>query len=777
MLVGLTSFAQNSIVIGPFLQDAEPNSITVIWETDAALESTVEWGLDEALGNTTSGSTSANNGMQLHEVTISGLDRFTKYYYKVITDGTESQVFQFKTPPFASDDESFRIIAMSDMQIDGNNPNKFDEIIHDGILDYLDENGDASPSDNIALVMIPGDLVENGLSFDQWKEDFFDPGQTLFGEVPVYPVPGNHENNSVYFFNYFKLPENGSNGFEEHWWFKDYGNTRIIGMDSNGPFNNEEQLTWLSGVLAETCTADSIDFVFAQLHHPHKSELWTPGESDFTGEVIDLLEAFTTDCNKPSIHFFGHTHGYSRGQSRDHKHLWINVATAGGAIDYWGDWPQFDYDEFSVSQDEWGFVSVEVTAGDDPAFTVKRISRGNAQINRDNEITDSLVIRKANGMVQAPESISPLDVTLPVTEITLNASVFESLEPNSLHGQSHWQIATECNFDFVVFEDWKNYENQYNNADTQAGDDLTETPVNGLMSDLSYCWRVRYRDREMNWGNWSEPASFSTCPNGMSQNLLLNPNAELGILNWTAVEGEFEALMAGECGGIDPNNGDLFFAVGGVCNDNEFGLALQDVDVSSFADSINAGNYLAQWGGFLSNWGGDDIPSFKLNFFTSGMIALGSTEEYSTLNNTWTLLDNSAPIPLNTGIIQMELTGTRFAGSDNDSYFDDLFLFVGNPNSDCEGGSSIENGEVLPIPTARTQPNPWSKETFISYPDADNSQADVLVFDSNGKRVQCTYKSTPLGFKIQQGSLKQGIYSFAIMQKGVKVAYATFVVL
>ncbi|MFT5956679.1 MAG: hypothetical protein ACI87V_000552, partial [Flavobacteriales bacterium] len=277
MLVGLTSFAQNSIVIGPFLQDAEPNSITVIWETDAALESTVEWGLDEALGNTTSGSTSANNGMQLHEVTISGLDRFTKYYYKVITDGTESQVFQFKTPPFASDDESFRIIAMSDMQIDGNNPNKFDEIIHDGILDYLDENGDASPSDNIALVMIPGDLVENGLSFDQWKEDFFDPGQTLFGEVPVYPVPGNHENNSVYFFNYFKLPENGSNGFEEHWWFKDYGNTRIIGMDSNGPFNNEEQLTWLSGVLAETCTADSIDFVFAQLHHPHKSELWTPG--------------------------------------------------------------------------------------------------------------------------------------------------------------------------------------------------------------------------------------------------------------------------------------------------------------------------------------------------------------------------------------------------------------------------------------------------------------------------------------------------------------------
>jgi len=233
----------------------------------------------------------------------------------------------------------------------------------------------------------------------------------------------------------------------------------------------------------------------------------------------------------------------------------------------------------------------------------------------------------------------------------------------------------------------------------------------------------------------------------------------------------------GECGGIDPNNGDLFFAVGGVCNDNEFGLALQDVDVSLFADSINAGNYLAQWGGFLSNWGGDDLPSFKLNFFTSGMIALGSTEDFSTLNNTWTLFDNSAPIPLNTGIIQMELSGTRFAGTDNDSYFDDLFLFVGNPNSDCAESSSIENAEALPVSTTLAQPNPWSNETFISHPDANNAQADVLVFDSNGKRVQCTYRPTELGFKLQQGSLKQGIYSFAIMQRRVKVAFGTFVVL
>ena len=34
-----------------------------------------------------------------------------------------------------SSEASFKIIAMSDMQRDSSNPNKFDEIIHDGNID------------------------------------------------------------------------------------------------------------------------------------------------------------------------------------------------------------------------------------------------------------------------------------------------------------------------------------------------------------------------------------------------------------------------------------------------------------------------------------------------------------------------------------------------------------------------------------------------------------------------------------------------------------------
>lgn len=127
----------------------------------------------------------------------------------------------------------------------------------------------------------------------------------------------------------------------------------MIGLNSNdGYADSKDQFAWLEQVLKQTESNEDIDFVFAQLYHPHKSELWIPGERPSAGKVVELLEKFTTKIGKPSLHFLGHTHGYSIGQSKDHKHLWVNVATAGEAIDNWGEFEGRDYDEFTVTQDE-----------------------------------------------------------------------------------------------------------------------------------------------------------------------------------------------------------------------------------------------------------------------------------------------------------------------------------------------------------------------------------------------------------------------------------------
>ncbi len=768
-----------TIKVGPYLQDVSPNSIFILWETDALDESIVEWGLTDALGNTSIGTAENSVGdARIHEVELGNLERFTKYFYRVKTGAAVSEIYSFKTPPFSADNESFRIIAMSDMQRDGAFPNKFDEIIHDGIIDYLEDEIGGDLIDNLALVLVPGDLVVDGNNYASWEQTFFDPSQDLFGQVPVYPVPGNHENNSNYFFQYFKLPENGTTGSEEHSWYKDYGNVRIIGLDSNNPYNNQEQLDWLNDVLDNTCSYDSIDFVLAQLHHPHKSELWTPGESNYTGEVIERMEQFSTDCGKPSIHFFGHTHAYSRGNSRDHKHLWINAATAGGAIDNWGEFPNFDYDEFSVSQDEYGFVSVEVIDDADPRMVIKRISRGDQDAIIDNELTDTFTLRLNRTIIYIPVPVYPKDEEITPECVILKGSDFISQNDSSIHGQSHWQVSTNPNnFSNPVAESWKTFENWYFEEDTQAGDDMTDEEILGLEENSNYWWRVRYRDGELNWSGWSFPAAFTTGESIALPNLLINAGAEDSLANWTTTEGVVEALTDGVCDGISPHSGNRYFAVGGLCEHSALARCFQNVDVSAFSDSIDLGNYVVNFGGFLSNFGGSDLPEMKLIFLDQDDFELGSSITLSTLNSSWTMFSEWMDIPQQTRTIQFELTGTRNAGTDNDSYFDDLFLKVGSSDLECNGFVSVFNQPITRTAILNISPNPVNSSGYILLPNVNYSDLKLFVVDAKGSKVNCPIEYQADRIIIEKGNLTKGTYFFFVREQGVIIGTGKIIII
>ena len=527
-IIAISLFSQ-TFLVAPYLQDAEPTSIKMMWETDGGTNHRVNWGTSSGNLNqsviATSVSSSGTN--LIHQVTVTGLSANTRYYYQAASDAISSNVFDFITPPLKDSEQSFNIVAMSDMQKDGSNPMIFDEVVHDGVIDYLDQEFGNDLATDLGFVMIPGDLVTTGTNYNQWQNDFFAPANPLFAHVPVYPVLGNHENNSGFYFQYFELPDNGTAGYEEHWWYKDYSNVRIIGLNSNSGYRIQAQLDWLDNTLDDACADDDIDFVFTQLHHPHLSELWTPGELDYTGSVIALMETFTTNCNKPSIHFFGHTHGYSRGQSRDHEHLWVNVATAGGAIDNWGEFPNADYAEFNKSIDEYGFVVVNVEAGAAPQFTLRRISRGDQNTTIDNVEQDVIVLKKTDAPPSTPTGVFPNGNEVSPDCATLTASDFS--DPGDFHQASHWQVAGSCNdFSNPVIETWKQHENWYNEVNTQANDILTDEEVGGMAPNSSYCWRVRYRDEHLKWSDWSTPVSFTTGPTELTANLLINGGGEDG---------------------------------------------------------------------------------------------------------------------------------------------------------------------------------------------------------------------------------------------------------
>ena len=521
VLIRFSCVAQE-FTVKPYLQNAGPNSIVISWEYSNYDSSFLEWGKTSNLGNTVAVSHEFTNFPAcLYSGSILGLEEKTKYFYRVISGSSVSNIYSFVTPANTLQEKSINIVVMSDMQRDGNNPNKFHEIVHDGIFEYINTHYDSDISKGLDLIMIPGDLVGTGTDYNHWKDQFFAPAYPLFSFVPLYPVLGNHEMNSDFFFKYFDLPLNGTPGFEEHWWFKDNSNVRIIGLNSNPGYRIQKQLDWLDSLLYLTSMDSSIDFVFAQLHHPHKSEQWTPGNTDFTGEIVELLENFTKSCGKPSVHFYGHTHGYSRGQSKEHTHLMVNVATSGGYIDYWGEWPQQDYEEYSISQDEWGYVFLEIQAGNDPQFTLRRLSLGDDNIVKKNSIEDSVVIRLYNNSPNTPVGIfpSPFD-TISSNSMILIADDFIDID-DDLHGASHWQISDNCNdFSNLIFDSWKQYENWYFDINTQQSDDLTDEQIEYLQPSSNYCWRVRYRDRSLAWSQWSSPIPFYTDESIITKNLI-----------------------------------------------------------------------------------------------------------------------------------------------------------------------------------------------------------------------------------------------------------------
>jgi len=682
-VIFLSMLISQEFVVDPYLQSATQSSIYIMWETDSNSESRVEWGEWPTLGEITTGTAvSVYGNNQLHTVQLTNLHPSRRYYYKVVTGNLASEIYDFIIPSDPLDESSFKLVAMSDMQRDYLNPNKFEEIVHDGILTYLADEYTGDLPNDLQMVLIPGDLVDNGLSYSQWANTFFAPAHPLFAHVPVYPVLGNHEANTDYYFDYFHLPETGTEGYEEHWWYTDYSNLRVIGLDSNPGYQLDVQLNWLDAVLDDACYRTEIDFVFAQLHHPYKSELWLAGETDYTGEVITKMENFTSNCNKPSIHFFGHTHGYSRGQSMDHEHLWVNVATAGGNIDYWGEYEQADYPEFTVTQDEWGFVMVELEAGEDPSFLMKRISRGNSNQFRDNELRDEMHIRLHNAMPNTPIGLYPEGSGIDPDLLMLDANSFQDIDGDEIMA-SHFRVYENCDTTLVPVEDeFINRENWYYYENTQESIELTSLSISPLNGNTAYCWQVRYRDSSLGWSEWSSPIIFQTSESQYTNNLLLNPDAESGIVEWTIVEGYFESLEAFECNGIAPYSGENYFAVGALCNSSGYAQVEQIVDISDYSDCIDANLASVNYGGYLSNWGGSDHPELAIFFLDENYNELGHGVPLDTYNSTWTLVDYFSSIPVGTRNIKVILMGTRFSGEDNDSYFDDLLLKVWQ-DTDC----------------------------------------------------------------------------------------------
>jgi hypothetical protein len=157
-----------------------------------------------------------------------------------------------------------------------------------------------------------GDVVDDGFAKQQWVFDLFEPCSRLFAQVPAFPVIGNHEKNSHWYYDYFSLPA------PEYYYTFSYGNAQFFMTDSNKDCGPEsEQYRWLEKALAQskatwkftahhhTCfSSDEDDYGDHLKGKPGRNYTW--GDSNVR-RLVPLYEKYGVD-----ISFAGHIHSYER---------------------------------------------------------------------------------------------------------------------------------------------------------------------------------------------------------------------------------------------------------------------------------------------------------------------------------------------------------------------------------------------------------------------------------------------------------------------------------
>ena len=425
-----------------------------------------------------------------------------------------------------------------------------------------------------------------------------------------------------------------------------------------------------------------------------------------------------------------------------------------------------------MSEDDWGFVMVEVEAGDSPKFSCKRLSRGDGNVELDNAEIDYFSVSKIDYAITTPSPMYPLDIEIAPECVILRGSAFEI---EGMHGASHWQITdTQGDYSNPLGDVWEQFQNLYFNVDTQEGELITEESMPGMPENTQLWWRVRYRDKELNWSDWSDEAAFSTGTSSMSANLLANPGAEQGLSSWVVDQGVCESMLAEDCSGTTPFSDDYYFCVGGLCTESAVAIMHQDIDVTSYSDSIDLGVFNVSFGAMMSDWSGADVPEMRVLFLSQDGTQIGATDYYAGPFVNWTLVEDNLTIPTLTRVIRCELKGTRNEGTDNDSYFDDVFVKVGSPTL-CEPLPSNLPTVTPNMTSLRAFPNPAISDIEIEFGPLSGENNLIRIFDAAGRKVQAEVRMMRDRATISRGNLSEGNYQVLVINQDGRSALVSFV--
>lgn len=287
----------------PYLMNPTPTSLSVGWETTTKTSASVSICKTETPKECTV--FQSDKETTLHIVNLSQLSPDTRYTYTIQFEKNDQKYYlpssSFKTVPDNSDEFTFFLYGDSRALINR----------HTQIIDLILND---SYKDDALFVLHAGDFVNYGYAWDLWNENFFEPSSKLFRELPIIPVPGNHEQNQPYYYDYFDLPNN------EAFYTFTQGPVQFFAINTNIAFSTKsEQYKWFEQELKNSKSRWKI----VMFHHPPFScaVARKPGNKRVQQYLVPLMEKYNVD-----LVLLGHDHLYGRTKSING----VTYVTSGG---------------------------------------------------------------------------------------------------------------------------------------------------------------------------------------------------------------------------------------------------------------------------------------------------------------------------------------------------------------------------------------------------------------------------------------------------------------
>ena len=306
-----------TLVKGPYLQIGTPNSMTVRWQTNLPTDTKLSYGTSTVLTGF-SGNLTLDT---LHEIKLTSLTPYTKYYYSV---GTTTSTIQgdtnnyFVTSPLPGAEGKYRFWVTGDCgtpsAIQLNCKNQYNIYTNNRIT-----NGWLVLGDNAYF-------NGNNTNFDT---SFFAPYQAdIMKHSVLWPIPGNHDYDNgaansptVAYFSIFSLPVTAeAGGFPsgtEQYYSYDYGNIHFIALDSYGSSGGKKMNDTLSAQniwLKQDLAANTKKWTVAYWHHPpytmgtHNSDT----ELDLDSVRVNFIRVL--ERSGVDLILCGHSHNYERSK-------------------------------------------------------------------------------------------------------------------------------------------------------------------------------------------------------------------------------------------------------------------------------------------------------------------------------------------------------------------------------------------------------------------------------------------------------------------------------